>query len=272
MKKTIFWIDDNIGVIKNIAESIFPHFWKIDEENGIETYVRILGNGIQEPPGLGLWEEGDEQELQEFIDKIFERLCRDVDVLGEKKLYAKKKYLVCDSVKIMYKKTEDSEGKKECEEYRKLCSIWQGNPLEKSNGNVERIAEEARVSAKKALKKMNIEKGACVGLDLALLQRDIEKVRDEKKPILSMELYHMIKEEHECFLYSFYFFDNMFVESWKSVYAKYYCDKEEPIIHKRCDMYKKNISSELITNFLSMIDKSYAKEEKNNVGKMENSD
>lgn len=272
MKKAIFWIDDSTRVIEIFAKNIFPYFWKIDQEEGIETHVRILGNGTQKTSGLSQWEEADEQGLQKCINGIFEQLCRNMDSFGEKKIYAKKRHLVRDTVKIMYKKNEEGGGDEEYEEYRKLCSIWQRNPImETKEGNRE-ITEEAKECAKIVLEKMNITEGACVGLDLALLQKDFENVRDKKQPILSMELYHMIKAYYECFLYSFYVYDESFIELWKRVYTEYYSDDKEPIIHKRCDMYPKNGSDKLITDILNMIDKAYAKEKKKNVGKMEESD
>lgn len=268
MVKEIFWIDDNIGVIKNIAKSIFPYLWKIKDEEGVKTHVRILGNGIQESPGLSLWEESDEEDLQKYINRIFWQLCRDIDSLDDQEIYAQKQHLIFGNVKIMYKKNEND---KMYEEYRKLCDVWQGNPVEEQEGQKKQISENAKKSARAILERMNITEGACVGLDLALLQKDIEKVRDEKKPILSMELYNMIKEKHECFLYSYYVFDNTFINSWKEVYAKLYYDKEQPVIHRRSDMFQKNVSDKLIRDLLSMIDKSYTKGKKNNVGKMEKS-
>ncbi len=262
MNKAIYWVDDNPYVIMNIVEGVFSKLWNLDGEEGIETHIRIFGNEGQEAKGLGLWDKNDEKEFQTAIMQRFEQLCSNADKLGEKNVFQKKSGLICDNIIMMYKFPENEIEKKEIEEYRKFCNIWQNSSSEKIGENIY-ITDEARLCAEKLLKKMNIVEGACVGLDLALLQGDIKKVKDDGKPILSMELYHMIKQQHECFLYSRYMFDKSFIESWKKVYEKIYGDKELPIIHKRCELFAKNVSETLINQLLELVDKSYKRSDGN---------
>lgn len=243
MCKAILWIDDSTDGIMNIVESIFPYFWDLSGNNGIETHIRIIGNNMQDAPALDLWSEEDEQQYRADIMNIFQQLCRDNDRLGDKNLYEKRKNLICDNIRIMYKQED-----KDIDEYRQLCQMWQ---------NTSEITKQNHESAQSLVQKMEIPEGACVGLDLALLQGDIENVRDKNKPILSMELYHIIKEKHECFLYSNYVFDTSFINEWKKVYSEKYDDTTEPIIHKRSEMYIKNISENLIKELIDLVNKSY---------------
>lgn len=262
MGKAIYWIEDNTHVIMNIVDGVFSRLWKLDEEEGIETHIRILGNEGQETWGLHLWEKNDEKEFQTAIMHRFEQLCRNVDKMGEENTFQKKSGLISDNIIMMYKSPVNDIEEKEVEEYRKLYYIWQNNSCKIDGENIC-ITNEARYYAEMLLKKMGIKKGACVGLDMALFYGDIEKVKVEGKPILSMELYYLIKQTHECFLYSHYMFDKIFIESWKKVYIKIYGDNELPIIHKRSELFTKNVSDVLINELLELIDKSYKRRDGN---------
>ena len=255
MGKSIYWIDDSCSVIMNIVKTIFPKFWKLDEEqDGIETHIRIFGNDIQESPQLVLWDKNDVKGFQQEIIKLFEQLCRNYDDFSEESLFERNRHLICDNIKFLY--TQEDTNEKEIEEYRKLYQMWSGDVLNQFGDGGGSIIPEARSCAKQLLEKLDIEKGACVGLDLALFWGDIKRVRDENKPILSMELYNMIKEQHECFLYSYYYFDTSFINAWQSVYAKIY-HAPKPIIHRRRELYAKHISDSIIHELLTMVEKSY---------------
>ncbi len=262
MSKAIYWIDDNPYVFMNIVDGVCSKLWKLDEEEGIETHIRILGNQGQETGGLYLWEKNDEKQFQTAIMHKFERLCSNADKMGEKNTFQKKSGLISDNIIMMYKSPVNDIEEKEVEEYRNLYNIWQNNSCKIDGENIS-ITNEARDCTEMLLQKMGIEKGACVGLDMALFYGDIEKVKDEGKPILSMELYHLIKQTHECFLYSHYMFDKIFIESWKKVYIKTYDDKELPIIHKRSELFAKNVSETLINQLLELVDKSYKRRDGN---------
>lgn len=258
MEKAIYWIDDNPGGIMSIVENIFPYFWKISEDEGIETHVRIFGNAEQNSYELCLWKKSDEIEFQDEIMKRFERLCSNKDEFGEEGIFNKKKCLIDKNIRFMYKFPENDEEEKEYENYKNIYNIWKNDLATENVEGEVCISKKARDLAKMLLEKMDIQQRACVGLDLALLQGDIKKVCDFKKPILSMELYNLLKANHECFLYSHYVLDTDFVNAWKEVYANYY-DDEKIIIHKRSEMYAKNISESLIHELLEMVDESYAK-------------
>lgn len=271
MRKAIYWIDDNSSAIMNIVDSILPHFFNFDETEIIEIHIRIFGNCIQVPPGLALCSKKDEQELQWDIFKKFEQLCKDNDRFNENDIFNRKKNLICDNIVVMYKQPEGVESNQEIEEYKEICRIWQGNPIIELSGGKKQISDEAKIYAEKLLERMDIAEGACVGLDLALLQGDIEKVKTEKLPILSMQLYHLIKEKHDCFLYSYYIFEEEFIKAWKSVYSNIYGDLEEPIIHRRKDLFIKDISDSLLKELISMVNESYERGDGNYERKVEES-
>lgn len=270
MGKAIYWIDDNSSAIMNIVDSVFPSFWKLEEEDGIETHIRVFGNCKQETSGLALWSKKDEQKFQQDIIRKFERLCKNKDRLGERNLFVKKKDLICDNIVVMYKQPESKEKEQEIEEYKKIYSVWQGGQVIELVEGKKQISNEAQMLTKKLLERMNIAEGACIALDLALLQGDMEKVKLKKLPILSMELYHLIKEKHECFLYSYYFFEEKFIDAWKEVYSDIYCETS-PIIHTRKELLRKNITETLTNELISMINKSYEERREGYDRKMEES-
>lgn len=254
VKKAIYWIDDSTTGILNIVHSVFPRFW--DKRNGaIETHIRIIGNETQEATDLKLWSEKDEQKLKQYIYKVFEQFCRNEDNFGQKDLFEKNFDLIENNIQIMYK-LED----KDSDEYGKLYSIWKSN---------EEITEGAKVSAQALLDKMNIAAGACVGLDLALLKGDIEKVSTKKQPILSMQLYNELQKNHKCFLYSKYVGQDPFIEGWKVVYENTFKDSKQIIIKRRRDLFKKNISEAGFEELKKLVEDSYKEEVNRNAGNVE---
>lgn len=254
MEKKIYWIDDYPGAILTIAENIFPYFWKLDEDEGIETHVKLIGNAFQEPPGLELWSKKDEQNLQEALMEQFKQVWKDKKRFEEDKVIEHRKKLIYGNVKFLYKNPENDVEKEQIKEYRKLCELWQSNLKDNETRN------EAKKLAQKLYQLLDIDLGACVALDMALLQGDIEKIQKKAGPILSMELYHLIKKSHKCFLYSYYVFDNSFINAWKDFYKYSYEDSEEPVIYSRSAMYTKKLTGKLIEELLIMINKSYEKE------------
>lgn len=254
VKKAIYWIDDSTTGILNIVHSVFPRFW--DKKNGaIETHIRIIGNETQEATDLKLWSEKDEQKLKQHIYKVFEQFCRNEDNFGQEDLFEKKFDLIENNIQIMYK-LEDNDS----DEYRKLYSIWKKN---------EKITKEAEDSAQALLDKMNIAAGACVGLDLALLKGDIDKVSTKKQPILSMQLYKKLREKHKCFLYSKYVGQDPFIEGWKEVYKNTFDDSNQIIIKKRHDLFEKNISEAGFGELKKLVEDSYEEEVNRNAGNVE---
>lgn len=254
VKKAIYWIDDSTTGILNIVHSIFPRFWNW-ESGAIETHIRIIGNETQEATDLKLWSEKDEQKLKEHIYEVFEQSCRNEDNFGQDDLYEKKIDLIENNIHIMYK-LEDNDS----DEYRKLYSIWKKN---------EEITKEAEDSAQALLDKMNIAAGACVGLDLALLKGDIDKVSTKKQPILSMQLYKKLQEKHKCFLYSKYVGQDPFIEGWKEVYENTFKDSKQIIIKKRHDLFEKNISEAGFEELIKLVEDSYKEEVNRNAGNVE---
>ncbi len=255
MNKAIYWIDDSTTGILNIVNSVFPYFWKINDDEGIETHIKIIGNETQAATDLKLWTIKDEEDFKKQILDMFEQLCVDNDDFGEKGLFEKKINLIEKNIQIMYKLEDNDSG-----EYRKLYSVWKNNEV---------ITDEARESAKNLLNKMNIVKGACVGLDLALLKGDMEKVSAKKQPILSMQLYNILQQKHKCFLYSKYGSQDPFVEGWKEVYESTFNDSNPIIIQKRCGLFEKNISKKEIDELLKLVDESYEQEVNRHAGNVE---
>ncbi|MCD8014455.1 MAG: hypothetical protein LUG99_15015 [Lachnospiraceae bacterium] len=268
IKKAIFLIDDDPGGIMSIVKSIFPRLWKIDEEDGIETHICIFGNAEytgdvyhllrkkQQELEFGravenqLWYECNYYEETEYES---ENVDPDSDT-EECATFNKKINLVADKVHMLY--TESDEDAKT--EYETICREWMTD-VSVCVGNREDdksplcVNDRAKECVDKLLHRMNIPVQACVGLDLALLQGDIDRVKENHRPIISMELYKRIKEKHWCFLYSKYVMDQDFTNEWKNVYRSFYGDSDNPVIYQKNEMYRKELSKEIIENLLNMI-------------------
>lgn len=125
MCKAIYWIDDSTQGIMDIVHSVFPYLWDLEgKREEIETHVRIIGNGEQVTTGTSLWSKEDERKSSQAIMRMLERLCKNRDRMNQQKLYAKKKDLIENKFKNVYKSDDN-----DISEYRKLCLAWQDNNI-----------------------------------------------------------------------------------------------------------------------------------------------
>lgn len=227
--KTIYWIDDDVEKIVYIIQGVILQLWNLSETKTDEktaTKILIFGNDSQESQEEYLYTDKDIMRLKNYIADIMFGECRRIEGPSwENQTYDNNLFLITDSVKCLFKKldegvTEDekTENDKKLEIYKKIKEYWQSG----QEVDVENLKENAENIVKELIQLMDIESGACVGIDLALLKGDREKVLEGKGPIISMELYNQLKENHPCFIYSTYIFEAELLSSCKEIFKKHY--------------------------------------------------
>lgn len=273
-KGSIYLIDDDPGGIMSIVRSIFPAMWQVDKpDEGIETHICIFGNAATVTGStITPWNTQDEEELARKIEDELWYRCNNweqdngIETVDSEECvtFENKVDLVRGKVCMLYKADATMELKDECDA---ICRIWTGNVTENeknenkesadnlgSEGNQKLvITEKAKKAVQTLITRMKIPQNACVGLDLSLLWRDIERILEEKQPIISMQLYHLLSKNHECFLYSKYVMVEKFINTWKEVYTTYFEPEETPDIYQKSQLSQKEITDETRKKLVSMV-------------------
>ncbi len=263
MAKTIYWIDDSVQKLEYIMQGIVTELWNVcaeDENDKVVSKILLFGNEYQ-----GGGEETSnnikkEYELQKRLDiNLRYACCQNEEITWGRETYKNNRYLIKDCVKVLFKQWTDQEADlfsvdKKDKEYQKrqqeLCFLeeikeyWA--PENRDVIEAETWKREASDKVKKLIDMMEIEKGACVGIDLALLKKDREYLLFNK-PVIAMELYHQLKTKFFCFLYSTYTYEGHLVTRCKEIYNNYF--EEDCRIYRRDEMMAKknhdNITREI---------------------------
>lgn len=235
--KQLYWIDDNIQQMLYIIQGAITKFWKLNsiDEEGIASKVIIFGNACEVADIDKISSEEDENKAYIKLFDLFLEGCMKKDGPNpERPTYKAKRNLIQKPVRFLYKK----ETKDDYEAYKKLKDLWISENLNKAD---DEAYQNAAQEAKSLVKRINIEKDSVVGIDIALLFGDLDRLR-EKKRILSMELYHKISEEDniKCFMYSSEADDDELRENWTEVYAQLYGSKTIKIYQRSDFMQKGN--------------------------------
>ncbi len=234
--KTIYWINDNIQQTIGIMRKTFPTLWHLDKEDqenegnekGVATKVVIFGNAFQQIPVVTLHSESEEIALQHKMEDLLFEKCQTLQgATWDTHYYQRKRKLIENSVNVIFKTQIKEDKKREKEDlifYQELCTLWQ-DEIEKG-----KISDKHKEKVREVIERMNFPENACIGIDLVLLHGDIEKTKEEKC-IISMELFHQLKQKYKCFLYSNLSFDAQFVEQWKANYEKVFGEQDDVEIY-----------------------------------------
>lgn len=220
-EKTLYWINDNIVKMMNIAKDAFPTIWGLNEEEKIRNEIIIFGDESQSNP-KGKIEQLSEADIQHRITLLYRKEC---DRFGKDEPFFKEnKWIVENSVKICQDQSF----------YNQIIDEWK-NDEKYDKENAEEIEEIEHL-----VKLMGIEREQWAAIDLALIQNDIENVK-QKKPVLSMALCHYLTDLYNCrcFVYSGYSLDVELVKSWKECYQQSY-DGQDINVYKQKDLCKDN--------------------------------
>lgn len=252
MAKMVYWIDDSVQKLLHIMQGIITDLWNVyaeDENDKVMSKILLFGNEflrVSEETGNTIQKE---YELQKRLDLCFKNACsKHADVDWRRENYKMGRNLIEDCARVLFKQWTDQEADLFCGDekdnaYQKrqedlilleeVKKYW--IPENRDAMEEQMWKEGAPDKVKKLIELMNIQPGACVGIDLALLTNDRESIRYIDKPVIAMELYHQIKEkDYFCFLYSTYSYEKYLVPRCKEIYYSHYND--ECSIYRREEM------------------------------------
>ena len=232
--KQIYWIDDNIEQMLYIIQGAIAKLWKIGEENaeGIASKLIIFGNACDDADTDGISSQEDEDCAKIKLEDMLRRLCARKDGPNkERPAYNARKKLVRDKVSFLYKR-ENLDDKSQ---YQSLKQAWITKNLEKGKSAEYKKASD---EAEKLIQRMNVEPGNVVGIVIALLYGDMDRLR-EKKRIISMELYNKLSNlQISCFMYSSEADDDELMRNWCEIYQSLYQGGDVKI-YQRSDFMQK---------------------------------
>lgn len=233
-KKILYWIDDNIQQMFYIVQEAILKLWRLEREDGISSKIIIFGNNCENGDSDELYSKEKEDEYWRELWIIYKEICQSYEGPNPKHpIFNKKKDLVEDAICFLFKK--DNPG--DLKAYGKIKTAWTRDALvDSSAGNYEKAKKEAAA----LLTRINIQENSVVGIDLSLLNGDVDRVKAGKR-IISMELFHQLTEAGtKCFLYSTDADDEEFRGNWEKSYKKLYKDDSTAItIYNRNDFMQK---------------------------------
>ncbi len=245
--KQIYWIDDNVQQMLYIVQGAIAKLWKIEEVDaeGIASKLVVFGNACEEADTDDILSQKDENDAKKKLGDMLFRMCARQDGPNKRKpVYNAKKELIQNKVSFLYKKENIGDKNK----YQDLKRAWNIEKLEENESDAYKSASD---EADKLIQKMEIEKGIVVGIDIALLYGDIERLRNESR-ILSMELcYKLSTLQLKCFMYSSDADDDNLMSKWRETYKRFYGETSVKI-YQRDDFMQKgrvNIIDEIENMF-----------------------
>lgn len=235
--KQIYWIDDNIQQMLYIVQGAIAKLWKVKEENteGIASKLIIFGNACDDADTDNIMSQKEENDASLKLENMLIDLCSAQDGPDkEKPIYNDRKKLVKDKVNFLYKK----ENQDDRNQYQNLKHAWIAENLDdKDSAEYKKASRETD----NLIKRIKIEPGNVVGIDIALLYGDMKRLR-KKKRIISMELYNMLcKLQLRCFMYSSEADVDELMQNWKDTYQSLYENADVKIYQRRDFMQKGNI-------------------------------
>ena len=174
----------------------------------------------------------DQSETEEKIRDHFEELCIKNDGPNiERPSYNKKKRLIENCVKYVYVQDDCDD----IAQYKRLKNAWINTEIG-DDKKPEYMTAAGYVQ--ELIKRMNLQEMSVVGIDIALLYDDMERLEKGKR-ILSMELYNKISRMNlKCFMYSSEADDDDLMNNWLKVYSKLY-KKADVDIYQRSDLMQR---------------------------------
>lgn len=256
--KQLYWIDDNFQQVKYIIQGAMSKLWKLKDINqeGIASKVLIFGNAYKVADTDDLPKEEKEREDYQTLQDLFQERCQEEDGPNrERPIYNKKKELIKDSIFYLYKQEEPGDLCK----YTEMKKAWISENLDDKNSeNYKKAAEQASL----LIKRMKIKPDSVVGIDMALLYDDLDRLRQRRR-ILSMELcYQMLNRNIRCFMYSTEADDDILRKNWEEKYASFY-GNEEIKIYKRSDLMQKG-NDDIVKEIVQMFEKEQKDEVQDN--------
>lgn len=240
MDKTLYWIDDDINNILDLEKHIFPVLWGLEKTDHIINKIILFGDDLKKGLDSKVLTDKREQNTIYRMVQYFKEECEKVEQANpEHRLFEEKKYLVDDIYRLFAKiPTEITPEDKKIKQgeiielTNRIIDFWK-NPEMISNDN-EFKKNQADID--KLITEFGIPDNAFVAIDLVLLYKDDERVKEGNR-ILSMELYHRFSKvkQGRCFIYSRYISDIQLATAWEETYKKNYDQAAKVKLYKRKD-------------------------------------
>lgn len=232
--RQVYWIDDNTEQMLYIMQGAIAKLWKIEEKNaeGIASKLIIFGNACDDADTDDILSQEDENGVKIKLEDLLKELCSRQDGPNkERTVYNARKKLIKDKVSFLYKK----ENPDDRHQYQNLKRAWITEDLE-DGGSAE--YKKASNEVDELIQRIKIEERNVVGIDIALLYGDMDRLR-KKKRIISMELYNKLSDlKLSCFMYSSEADDDELMQNWRDAYQSFY-QKLDVKIYQRSDFMQK---------------------------------
>lgn len=194
--RKLYWIDDGIEGVRQLADKIIFYLWGLNEEEHIVSQMLIFKRrkGSSRLKELILeMEQNIESDVEQLVDNRARNYLagKDTDDYTETKRW-KKDYLEGKFKCALYNEKDENLN----ELYEQLVSYW-GSP----SGDI--ITEQHIECMNKYINSLSLDNDSVIGIDICLFSTyDRNKVINDK-PVLAYYLYKELKDRgHQCFLYS----------------------------------------------------------------------
>lgn len=227
----LYWIEDNITQATEIINAIGSRCWGGEADEGVALTFYIFGDEYKRTAQEQLTTKDNVQAFNEKVRFLLSKHCRNIkkwrdasDMIKEKKQLIEKTAELID--------LKDTEIQVVTDAWKNMTSL---ENYKNSRESAE-PKETNKLDVQKILNKMPIIANEVVGIDLALLYHDIDRVY-MGIPIISMELYRSLSENNtRCFLYSSYTYDYNFVQKYKEIWKE--ISNESIRIIREKDLFK----------------------------------
>lgn len=244
MNKELYWIDDDVPNILDLAQHTFPVLWGLNGSNHIINKVILFGDDLKKGLDSELLNDKRERNIIHRLTDCFKNECDKIEQADfEHKLFKEKRYLTKDIFRLFAKipteiTPEDDRDKQNelIQLTKRIIDFWKNTDKVSDKEEYERNQSDIN----KLIEAFAIPEDVFVAIDLVLLFKDDERVKNENK-ILSMELYHKLSSTRpgRCFVYSRYISDIKLADTWKEIYRKNYDPNAEVKLYKRKDFNAK---------------------------------
>lgn len=244
MDKTLYWIDDDIANILDLAKHAFPVLWGLGDSDHIINKVILFGDDLKKGLDSELLNDKRERNIIHRLTSCFKDECDKIEQANsEHNLFEEKKYITKDIFRLFAKIptdiTTEADKKKQHELIaltKRIIDFWKNTEKLLNDEEYKKNQEDID----KLIAEFSIPEDAFVAIDLVLLYKDDERVKKGNK-ILSMELYHKLSlaRPERCFVYSRYISDIKLASTWEEIYHRDYNLDNMVKLYKRKDFNAK---------------------------------